>query len=110
MWIFTKSSFLSAVEHRDDPSVLMIRARDKQSLQHMSEEFDTPIVEMAYSDYPYRIVAGKEEFAAWLDGEVHAIDYDNFKDASTRGSVWKDALMDVWAAMRQVTPKSVRRW
>ena len=32
MWIFTETGFVSAVQHRENPDYLMVRARDRQSL------------------------------------------------------------------------------
>lgn len=53
MWIFTTKGFLSAVQHRDHPSIILIRARRKSHLQH-----HFPLAEKIYmddSDYPWRI-------------------------------------------------------
>ena len=33
MWLFTETGFVSAVRHREDPDLLVVRARDRQSLE-----------------------------------------------------------------------------
>ena len=33
MWIFTSTGFVSAVVHRDDADLIVVRARDRESLQ-----------------------------------------------------------------------------
>lgn len=37
MWIFTKDGFFSAVEHRDNSDLLMIRARCREDIERLAE-------------------------------------------------------------------------
>lgn len=109
MWLFTDRGFYSIVQpDGDDPDTLVVRARDRESLEIFED--DARIVELPNRDYPFRVFLPRDYVARWLEDEVLAgITYDNFKDAHTRGRVWHDALLQVWTAMHQVTPISVRR-
>ena len=104
IWIFTTGEFLSAVAHRDYPGMLMVRARDRRSLEPLRDMFEVDIIKTDAADYPFRVVVAKEDLIQFLTLEVEAIDYDNFKSAHRRGTVWHDALMDVWTAMHKVSP------
>lgn len=117
MWVFTTGGFVSAVEHRDNPELLMVRARDRQSLDSMLDaielaghaegvEHETGEVTMAApSDYPWRVVVPKSTFAVWAQHEIlNGITYENFKDAADeeRGDPYHKCLMGVWTAMLQL--------
>lgn len=114
MWIFTTGGFVSAVEHRDDPSLVMVRARDKKSLVNMLGSLNVGVEDSDKlhnedevfispgSDYRWRTVVSKDEFTRFLTTEVRDyLDYDNFKSAltKTRGKVFHDVAMKVWSAM-----------
>lgn len=119
MWIFTSAGFVSAVEHREDENYLMVRARDKRSLEEMIDGIELAgnaegvdygienmeIYSVAYSDYPWRVVISKATFAVWSVYEImNFINYHNFKDAAkmNRGKEWANALMGVWSSMLAV--------
>lgn len=118
MWIWTTGGFLSAVEHRDDSSKLMVRARDKQSLETMIQgvelagkaagtEYEAlEIVQKLPSDYPWRVEISKATFAIYVQHEImNYLNYHNFKSALTayRGEQWHKAAMNVWTDMLAVT-------
>lgn len=115
MWHFTSGGFVSAVQHRDDHSKLMVRARDKQSLTTLVDDIAAATGEARYTyddvisvepaDYAWRIVVSKADFKLFLNYEVDAfLDYDNFKSelTRTRGKTYHDAAMKVWVAMHDV--------
>ena len=111
MWVFTTAGFLSAVEHRDDPEFLIVRARAAEDLDELcrwagSERVDTPD-----ADYPYRTIIRKQKFADWLRAQAAAIDYPNFKDAvaDRQGGGRASVYAQVWAALRQRTRLGQRR-
>jgi hypothetical protein len=99
MWIFLNDAFLSAVQHRDAPDSLMVRARRREDLARVFGD-GVEIVELADADYPYRVTVPKAELAVRLAARVEAIDYDNFKN-SVPERRRHDAYMDVWSAMRR---------
>lgn len=134
MWIFTTGGFISAVSHRDDPSLAMIRARDRMSLDEFlvstrkgfidagkTEEEAAEIMTVVKDgmwdvyaipgDYKWRTVMPKSALAIGLAYEVmHYLNYSNFKSklTATRGNRWHDAAMKVWSAMFSIMDHSVK--
>lgn len=117
MWLFTTGGFLSAVEHREDTNMLVVRARDKQSLQTMIDGIELAgsaagkdlsgleIVQKTPSDYPWRVEVSKATFALFSVHEImNHLNYHNFKNAITevRGEKWHKAAMSVWVDMLAV--------
>lgn len=104
MWIFSQTGFVSVVQHWDKPDILVVRAREKQSLSGLSAALGAPIVATPTNDYPFRLEAPKTLFADWVQDQVLNIDYANYKSkmSHTRGSEFAWALSDVWLAMHQV--------
>lgn len=118
MWIFTSDGFVSAVEHREDANWLMVRARDKKSLENLvagsqmagaaegEKELElTDIYSEKHSDYAWRIIVSKATFAIWVQFEVmNMITYPNFKSeaAKYRDAQWMRSLHGVWAEMNKV--------
>jgi len=118
MWIWTTGGFLSAVEHRENKSILMVRARDRASLETMIEGVELAgqaagqqtetleIIQKEPSDYPWRVVISKATFALFVTHEImNYLNYHNFKSALTayRGETWHKAAMNVWVDMLAVT-------
>lgn len=104
MWLFTEEGFVSAVAHRDDKTLMMVRARDKKSLERLALIADTKIITTPTgSDYPHRVVVTKEVFKDWVTETIDNVVYDNFKTqvAKTRGYEYAEPLHDVWAVMLQ---------
>ena len=109
MWIFCKLGFFSAVQHRNKPDVLLVRARIKGDLERLigamtKEEREllcgNPKVEITpNADYRYRTEIPKVVFAELVRETAEEIDYDNFKNAAHDGTVRDEAYMDVWRAM-----------
>lgn len=135
MWVFTTGGFVSAVQDKKDPDRVVIRARDKQSLETLLEgvtlagaaaEQDPELHDAELyrvgeittgegTDYRWRTRLSKATFAIWLQYEVmNYLGYTNFKDALTpaRGKKYHDAAMNVWVAMLAVDdgPKGKGRW
>ncbi len=101
MWIFTSTGFVSVVEHRDDPGRLVVRARDRASLDALVARTGAPVNPWQGSDYAYRIVVDRPVLADWLADEVRAIEYTNYKTSAheARGGRFEAALHEVWRAM-----------
>ena len=49
MWIFTETGFVSAVRHYDDLNLVVVRARDAQSLEVLAELAETPVEKVIFS-------------------------------------------------------------
>lgn len=116
MWVFTTGGFVSAVQLRSNPDLVMVRARDRQSLETMlegvelagaanDEVFERPEIVSVPGDYRWRVTVSKATFVLFLQFEVlNYLNYDNFKNALTesRGKVYHDAAMGVWVKMLAV--------
>lgn len=77
MWLITNSGYVSIVEHRDDDSVLIVRARRKSDLQRLF-----PHAEVAHTpsaDYPYRVCVARDIVRRIMMAAVDQITYPNFK-------------------------------
>ena len=103
MWIFCKLGFFSAVQHREKPDVLLVRARFKGDLERLYKAMDHskcgPIQKTPDADYLYRMECPKRAFAEVVWKTAGEIDYPNFKDAMNDGTVRDTAYMNVWRAM-----------
>ena len=101
MWIFTSTGFVSAVVHRDDPDLIVVRARDRESLNSLIKRTGAEVNPWKGSDYAFRIVVPRTEFTAWTAEQAQAIDYTNFKSSahSRRGGPFADVLHKVWDVM-----------
>ena len=107
MWLFTNTGFVSAVSNGKD---LMVRARDKESLEALAEAAKTEIICTPLSDYPYRVIVSHEIFSKWVAHMAIGITYRNFKSevAATRGYDFAHPLMKVWSAMTEVEDSGAR--
>lgn len=113
MWIFTETGFISAVAHRDDQRFMMVRARDKQSLEELALMSQTEIEYTPNADYSWRVVVHKQDLYGFMENAISVADYDNFKNrvTLTRGRRFVDALHHVWEIMHNVEDESAKkRW
>ncbi|NDA83047.1 MAG: hypothetical protein EBY01_08355 [Actinobacteria bacterium] len=108
MWIFTNTGFISTVSN--SVGTLNVRARDKSSLKNLASTFKVEIEHTPLADYPYRLSLGHDQFAKWIDSQVKAIDYNNFKSAValTRGKGFASALSEVWSTMHRIEDSLAR--
>ena len=107
MWLFTYTGFVSAVSNGND---LMVRARDRESLEPIAESAKTEIISTPQNDYPYRVIVTHEFFAKWVAHMASNITYKNFKSevAATRGYDFAHTLIKVWSAMHEVEDHHAR--
>ena len=113
MWIFTETGFISAVAHRDDQRYMMVRARDKQSLEELALMSQTEIEYSPNADYSWRTVVHKQNLYEFMEHAISVADYDNFKNrvSRTRGRRFVDALHEVWEVMHKVEDEAAKkRW
>lgn len=104
MWIFTETGFVSAVTDRNDSKRMVVRARDKKSIQPLAELAGVKISQIT-GDYPYRVFVSKKDVKKWMNSAIDAAQYDNFKSRvrKTRGDDFVNALHKVWSTMMSVT-------
>ena len=75
----TTTGFTSAVEHRDDPSLLVIRARDETSLLNVASDlgFAPEAVYPSFtSGQPHRMIVQKVSYWQWVLVQGIRIAYD----------------------------------
>ena len=104
MWVFTDTGFISAVAHYDNPDTIVVRARDKASLDSIAALADVAITSTPYNDYPHRVHVSRRIFQQWLTTAVADMEYTNFKNRvhETRGDRYYHALTGVWSTMHEV--------
>lgn len=105
MWILTDTGFLSIVEHRYDPTKLLVRARVKGDLQAFGAKYETlfadqlTIDEDPNADYRWRTVATREHVADLLRTKVMELDYDSHvKDVAIQRSTPNEARATAYYA------------
>lgn len=110
MWVFTETGFVSAVCHYNQDGVVVVRSRDRQSLEDLAATADVPIENSPANDYPYRVWISKQQFREWLSDSVEKMAYTNFKNRvhDTRGEEFHDALSSVWSVMHDVEDGGAR--
>lgn len=102
---------MSVVRHRDHPHLLLVRSRDRDSLVSFCRRVrlaESEISELENADYRYRLVCSDAVLLRFLRASVEELDYPNFKSRvlKVRGSVWHDALVKTWSAMRSLQSDS----
>lgn len=110
MWVFTPQGFYSAVVHRDDPSLVLVRARAREDLENLQAQLPGLVIfEDEAADYLYRSIVKREDWKRALGELADAMDYDNFKDAVTerQGEERHRLYIRVWGVMLSLQPK---RW
>ncbi len=96
MWVFTSRSFVSIVEHADEPSLLHVRARFAGDIEELFPSAD--VIETPNADYRYRTSLPREKVAEAFVRSLKAIDYTSFK-GTVEDPERKDAYIQVWEAM-----------
>ena len=98
MWLFTKDSFVSVVQHRTRPDDVLVRARVKEHLIRLFPKTIKQIQRDDEADYRWRLLVSKQEFAKVVsDYIMQRLDYDNFKAAQdVDDPAWTRFLHAVW--------------
>jgi hypothetical protein len=120
MWIFTRYGFFSiaCAEKQGggtDEDKVMVRARMREHLNSLRERFpDTslstaPILTHAGTDYMFRIIVPKTEWAAILSELAMELNWRNSKSEAAKFAREKgtshhyiEALHDVWSIMAEL--------
>ena len=106
MWLMTTDGFFSAVQHRDEPDTLLIRARSKGDLENLKKRLrsqDSKIFSTGSADYPFRIFLNRQEWIDYLILAAEDLTYDNFKSAVGRTNPERAYIYhDVWADLQEI--------
>jgi hypothetical protein len=114
MWIFTSVGFFSVVEHKDSPSMVLVRARvkaDADALSLFAKRLAFPAVKWTVTpsnDYRYRTSMDRNTWAEMLRRVALEIDYTNFKNAVHEGGPRDSAYMACWSAMAVLQDQTLR--
>ncbi len=108
MWLLLDTGFISVVQHKDDPALLLVRSRVRDDISNILGD-DVEIVENPHADYLYRAVVSRERLAAALLKAVQSLDYtSHVKDIALQRSApspgRQAAYYDTWAAMSRMQP------
>lgn len=98
MWVTLNNAFVSIVEHRDDPDLLIVRARVEGDIERFFCRYpDRPAVEVnEAADYRFRVTVKREAVEDAMVAAVRRITYPNFKDSIK--AAWRSGLaMRVWS-------------
>ena len=95
MWLCLNNSFVSAIEHRDKPEYLIVRARRYEHLANIFPDRIDDIFTMTTSDYAWRIEVTKVDFAKLISNSIMNINYHNFKN-SVDDEELKNMYSQVW--------------
>ncbi|EAB4417317.1 hypothetical protein D7B12_17965 [Salmonella enterica] len=101
MWAFTSDSFLSIVQHKTDPAILVVRARRPGHIEKMFP--DATVVTLDGRDYQFRTELAREVVAERMFQYVMEMKATNFKD-SVKDKVYHDACYGVWSCMEKIQP------
>ena len=94
MWIAMSDAFISAVEDRNDPTRLVVRARNPEHLKRLFPTAEVVITPNA--DYAARVFLPHDDFSRMLVERVDEIRYDNFK-ASVSDTRLHRMYEDMWS-------------
>lgn len=93
MWICFNDAFISAVQDKNDPDDLCVRARNRSHLETLFP--DKEVIVYAGTDYACRVYITKGEFVDLVCRRIHEIDYRNFKK-SVRDHMLHQLYGDFW--------------
>ena len=96
MWVFLNDSFLSIVQHREKPELLMVRARIAGDIERAFPGVTASRTPNA--DYLFRAEILREVVNVAMNNAVNKINYDNFKNSVDEHDR-HDAYMKVWETM-----------
>ena len=101
MWVFTKTGFISIVQHREQVDLMIVRARCAAHLQSLFS--GTEVLETRNADYRFRAFVHRDVVKSVLTAAIDALDYSNFKD-SIADAQYHDAASRVWEVMHIIQP------
>lgn len=106
MWLLTTIGFHSIVAHRDDPDLVIVRARTREDIEALSKRY-LPVDEIdaeTGTDYPFWIFVARDEFERTVATLARDIDYDNVKNAvaARQGHGRADLYHDISGLLRRL--------
>lgn len=100
MWIITSDAFVSIVEHRDNPDLLIVRGRFAGDVSRFLGMKSTLERETPAADYRFRIITRRDVVERAMARQLKRVRYPNFKDSIAQA--WRKALaMRVWSIFHE---------
>jgi len=98
MWLFTLNSFVSVVRHREDPELLLLRARRRDDLiELLGKRREKEVREDLQADYRYRVILGEKAFKKIISAYIsRRLNYDNYKAAQKPDREFLGFLHEIW--------------
>lgn len=98
MWLITTDGFFSAVEDRDDPDAVFVRARVLGDAEELAMAVGETVLQTPAADYRFRVRMTKTAWARYVADCAAGIDYDNFKSAvaARQGGSRAGVYGEVW--------------
>lgn len=82
MLVSTAKGRFSAVEHRHDRRLVLVRSRTREGIEALGADLGVHAIEVVDDgDYRFRMVVWKTAWAGWLAGVALALDYAKLEDA-----------------------------
>lgn len=110
MWIITNTAFVSIVQYRDDPGLLIVRGRFKGDVMRFLAVPNVPPtaeIETPDADYRFRAVVPRSLVALALEHQLGQVRYPNFKDSIKLA--WRKVLaMRVWSIFHSEQERRAR--
>jgi hypothetical protein len=99
MWIFLSRSWLSIVQHLDDPDMLLVRSRVEGDIQRAFPNAE--VEEQDDLQYRYRAVVPRAQVAGMMKSAVDNLSATSYK-ASLDTNRRRRAASRVWSAISDV--------
>ena len=102
MWLITTRGFHSAVEDREEPGCVLVRARAREDLEALGDLIPRiAVCETPERDYRFRASVPREAWETAAAALAEEIDYPNFKNAvaDRQGPARAHAYSDVWVTL-----------
>lgn len=94
MWICMSDAFLSVVQVRGNPDLLMVRSRKRSHLEKLFPNEEIGV--SSDSDYRFRVFVERKVVAKIMADQVNGIAYTNFKN-SVREKKLREMYSRWWA-------------
>ena len=104
MWLFMREGFLSIVQDKDDPDMLLVRGRVRGDIEKYFP--DAEVKETPDNDYLFRAFIPRMRVAGEIAVAVNAISYTNYKASVPRnrqlwyGRIW-GVMIDLQERIRR---------
>lgn len=80
MWLAFNDAFVSVVQDKRRPEMLMVRARKRKHLKNVVGDL-AEILETPNRDYRWRAFVTRKQMSTILAARFQTLDYGNFKDS-----------------------------